>query len=207
MAAMILSRWRSNSNRVFGAARGREAAAGEPSAVEVVQDVEAATCRLPPTSSGAAVRGFVVERDRADRLDPVHAEPEVEDAGEARQGVADAQGVDGRQPALGVDGRVDVLLVVAVVEQDPAAVVQVLQRDRRRRRASTTFVGLSSRPPTDSDTSPKRPRVKISVTVSSLVEVDAHALVRLQVVDRRRPAGSRSPASRSAAGRADERAA
>ena len=70
--------------------------------------------------------------DRADRLDAVDVEREVEDAGQRTvDGVADAQGVGGRQAALRVAGRVDVLEAVAVIEEDPAPVVQVLERDRR----------------------------------------------------------------------------
>ena len=58
-ALTFLARWRSNSNGVFGAARGREAAA-EAVAVEEVEDVErgdleVAADRLPgPRSAGSS---------------------------------------------------------------------------------------------------------------------------------------------------------
>ena len=84
-----------------------------------------------------------------------------------------------REAAGRIDGRVDVLLAVAVVEHDPAAVVQGLRRPARARPGRDARRVVQA-PPPDRLTSPKRPRVKVSVTVS-VCGSDEHALVALEV--------------------------
>src|SRR6266536_1826626 len=83
----------------------------------------------PATSSSIALFGG--ERNRADGLDAVGREAVVEDAVEVVDRVARAERVRGRETSDRNARRIDVLLVVAVVEDERAPVVEVLLRDRR----------------------------------------------------------------------------
>ena len=67
-----------------------------------------------------------------DRLQPVDAKALLEDEAIRSDRVAHPDRVGRREPAGGIDGRVEVLAVVAVVKDDPVAIVRRLHGLRCR---------------------------------------------------------------------------
>ena len=160
--------------------RRRETAA-EAVAVEEVEDVERGDSEVAADRVRCGrPRIRRSERDWADGLHPVRREALVEHAVETIHRVARAERVRSREPAGGIDRRVDVLLVVAVIEDERPAPVQVLLRDRRRAGRRHRCRRVETAPLGEADLAEASERERL-VRGERLREVHAHALVALEV--------------------------